>query len=209
MCVRLVREQIEAECIEVRPFTDAVRRCFEIGIESGADWLLTVDADVLVFPGAVQEFTGLAERMPKDVFHFQGSIRDKLYPREIRPAGHRMYRVRDLPSLLGLIRDDIRVESSLVRRYQGGKTIQVENLFGLHDFEQSYADLYRKGRTHAIKHGSWPVAHWKRSADLDFRAAYAGWHKLAWKLPEKAPLDDSHHWSIGSWQKHLSRQARA
>jgi hypothetical protein len=188
LCVRLVNEQIEAKCIEITPFTEALRRCFEIGIESKADWLLTVDADVLVFPGAVREFSKLAECMQSNVFHFQGVIRDKLYPRDLRPAGHRMYRVRELPNLIGLIQDDIRVESSLVKRYQHGTSVAVKNIFGLHDFEQWYADLRRKGRVHAIKHGAWPVAHWKRSPDLDLRAAYAGWHKLAWNRPEKAPL---------------------
>jgi hypothetical protein len=195
LCARLLREQIEAECIEIAPFTEAVRRCFEIAIEAKADWLLTVDADVLVFPKAVEKMINRTAEMPKQVFHFQGMIRDKL-SRKVRNAGHRMYRVKYLPQLLPLIEDVIRVESNIVRRFRaaGFKSITLDDIFGYHDYEQWYADLYRKASVHAKKHRWWDVRYWKDSGDMDLCAAYAGWHGLPWDAPEKQPLTADFDW---------------
>lgn len=189
ICERLVSSQIDVQCIEVAPFTEAVRRCFEIGIEAKADWLLTIDADVLVFPKAVDRFISRTAEMPRNVFHFQGQIRDKLH-RKVRCAGHRMYRGSYLPMLIPLIQDVIRVESNIVKKFrsQGFKSVAIDDVFGFHDYEQWYSDIYRKASVHAVKHKWWDIGYWNNSGDMDLCAAWAGWHGLPWDRPEKQPL---------------------
>lgn len=188
LCSDLVRQQIEAEVLSIAPFTDAVKRCFEIGIEQKADWLLTIDADVLVFPTAVDSLIELARRVPRQVFHFQGMIQDRL-SKKPRPAGHRMYRGSHLERLLPLVEEHIRVEANLIQKYRktGFSHYGATEVIGKHDYEQWYRDLYRKAAVHSVKHSVWNIAHWERG-DKDLRAAWAGWHGLPWDEPEKEPL---------------------
>ena len=193
VCERLVREQAdEVHVIAIKPFTAAVIRCFEIGLESGADWLMTVDADVLVRPGAVRELWAYMHRMRPAVCHYQGTILDKLSMSE-RVAGPRMWRVSALEQLLPLVEDAIRVESNVLQRAKKlGWRSELLSEFnaGVHDYEQYYRDLYRKAKVHSIKFASWGqaiVPKWRRG-DLDLQAAYAGWYGLPWTEEEKDPL---------------------
>jgi hypothetical protein len=141
--------------------------------------------------------------MPKEVFHFQGSIHDKLWHAHKRPAGHRMFRGKCLSELISLVQEHTRVEASLLGRYKGigKKSASVDEMFGLHDYEQWYSDLYRKGQMHSVKHKFWGlhIQRWRKSQDMDLRAAYAGWHGKAWDVPEKAALDP--HMTLSEMRK--------
>lgn len=196
LAAKLVSEQVETEVIAVRPFTEAVKRCFDIALEAKADWLLTVDGDILVKPGAVDRMVELAGEMGKGVFHFYGQIRCKLYM-DTRQAGIRMYRVQDLPKLRSHIIDAIRVESAMLKSYAaqtGLSIVQVNDFFGLHDYEQWHRDIYRKASVHAVKHARWAkqgiVKAWEKSSDPDLQAAYRGWHGFPLGMEEKPPLPE-------------------
>lgn len=193
VCERLVREQAdEVHVIAIKPFTAAVVRCFEIGLESGADWLMTVDADVLVRPGAIRELWAYAGSMRPAVCEYQGLILDRLAMTE-RVAGPRMWRVSALEQLLPLVTDAIRVESHVLqcaKKLGWRSEILSEFNAGVHDYEQYYRDLYRKAKVHSIKFAGWgqsTVPAW-RHGDLDLQAAYAGWYGLSWTEEEKDPL---------------------
>ena len=194
--IRSVGERTESECarllpceavvIHEKPFVSAVRRCFEIGIDSGEDWLLTVDADVLTHPGAVEALLEDAG----DSFQCQGRVDDKLSG-TVRDGGHRLYRIDFLPIALRMLRDAVRVETDVVLRMdaEGYPRRKSRVVCGKHDYEQWYRDLYRKGGQHAKKfrHEPWPHR-WKASDDMDLQAAYAGWHGLPFYVPEKEPM---------------------
>lgn len=193
----LLSEQAEAaggnvHVLHISPFFAAVQECFRIGLESGADWLMVADADVLTSPGVVARLLELAAGMPTDVMHFQGLIHDKLWMGE-RRGGHRMWRVAHLESAQAGIRDSVRVEADMIRRITGPglRSVKVNFVTGRHDYEQRYADLYRKAAAHSRKHAKWEdavVPKWKRSADADLRCAYAGWRGARWEADEKPPL---------------------
>lgn len=193
----LLSEQAEAaggnvHVLHVSPFFAAVQECFRIGLESGADWLMVADADVLTAPGAVDRLLALTAQMPPDVMHFQGLIRDKLWMGD-RRGGHRMWRAAHLESALAGISDSVRVEADMLRRITGSglRSVKVNFVTGWHDYEQRYADLYRKAAAHRRKHAKWAdtvVPRWKRSGDADLRCAYAGWQGARWVADEKKPL---------------------
>lgn len=141
------------------PFEMALRKCYAIGIASNMKWMVTVDADVLIIDGAVQTLVNHAEMMPQNFVQLEGRIYDKitgLY----RQAGHRIYRTRLLPLALNQIpHDGVQLRPEYFTLQQMGKlgypSRRISDVVGLHDFEQSYFDIYRKSFVHAIKHPHW------------------------------------------------------
>ncbi len=189
-CVELVRSQIDPSLlhvVELVPFEEALRASYKIGIQSGAKWMMTLDADVLIRENAIRDFVIEAEQLPDSFFHIQGLIFDKI-TWQYRTAGHRMYRVSMLDEALSLIPADgevIRPEFTTIMRMQkmGFKVLESGTVFGIHDFEQFYKDVYRKCLVHSQKHIEWVprlIEMWKSlsSEDHDFvvalRALYDG-----------------------------------
>jgi len=172
-CEQICAKQIEKEnLITVRevPFERALRKCYEIGIASSRKWMVTVDADVLLVEGAVDILVRNAERMPENFVQLEGRVFDKITGR-YRQAGHRIYRTALLPLAMEYIPPDgteIRPEFSVLQRMSdaGYPSRRIADVVGLHDFEQSYFDLYRKSYVHAIKHSHWIVDIVERCSEL-------------------------------------------
>jgi len=145
--IQLVREQ---------PFEVALRKCYEIGHQSRAKWLITLDADIFVLPGALQKLVAIAEEMPDYYFQTQGRIFDKIFG-NYRPAGSRVYRVSLLGSAIKNMPEvgsEIRPETATLKRMSalGHPSRLVGLVTGIHDYEQFYCDLYRKAFVHGQKH---------------------------------------------------------
>jgi len=184
VCRRLVEAQlgIEAIVIHETPFERALERGFEIGAGSGRAWLLAIDADHLVRPNALRALFASAEA--SSAWHLQGRFICKFYRAE-RDGGPRLYRTAMLPealSVLPIIGEQLRPESRTVKRMaaRGHETAKVPVVTCLHDHEQWYADIFRKGALHAVKFPGWRhtlVPLWERLAgiDLDFAVLLAGW----------------------------------
>lgn len=162
------------------PFAAALRRGFEIGVRAGRRWTLCLDADVLLRPRAVAELTAVAEAAPEDAFGVTGLVADKLLC-HLRPAGQHLYRTALLDTALDTCsfdpakrRPETVVKKAMARA--GHPTVATGVVMGLHDFEQSYADIFRKVFVHTRKHERFmPSAEraWRRMApeDADFRVA--------------------------------------
>lgn len=187
-CRRLVLEQvpeIQLYVVKEYPFEAALRRCYEIGLNSGAEWMITIDADVLLKRNAIAGLLEEAATMPENHFQIEGMVLDKL-TRRFRWAGYRAYRVRHLGVarlFLPADRAEIRPESSTLERMaaQGYPYLRSKEIYGVHDYEQYLRDIYRKAYVHASKHPQWLpelLATWKNLArnDVDFRVALAGAH---------------------------------
>ncbi|HAC16931.1 MAG TPA: hypothetical protein DCE78_13450 [Bacteroidetes bacterium] len=189
-CVELVLREVDPtllHVVELVPFEEALRASYKIGIQSGAKWMMTLDADVLLRENAIRDFIAEAEKLPESFFHIEGLIFDKITG-QYRKAGHRMYRVSKLDEALSMIPADgevIRPEFTTISRMQqrGYKALESGTVFGIHDFEQYYEDVYRKCLVHSQKHKEWVpklIDRWKTRAtdDTDFiialRALYDG-----------------------------------
>jgi hypothetical protein len=162
------------------PFESALTESYRIGIESGAKWLMTLDADVLLRDNAIRDFLSEAEAMSEDFFHTEGLVYDYLTGM-FRKAGHRMYRTASLSEAMKRVPlpgETIRPEFKTIQRMvQAGYPVQeTGTVFGIHDFEQSYSDVYRKCVVHATKHASWLpdlIKRWKsmQESESDFKVA--------------------------------------
>jgi hypothetical protein len=187
---QLLREQCETlHVLRVAPFAEAVRQCYRIAIESGAPWLLTCDADVLVAPDMADQVQRIAQRMPGSAWQAIGYVDDKLAGCA-RLGGLRLHRASELAGLIDRIADSVRPEADLCRLRPNWQRVRI--VLGRHDFEQWYRDLHRKGAVHRGKHSSWGasiVPRWRASKDRDLQAALRGWDGLG--LPdwaEKEPM---------------------
>ena len=151
--------QIRADAVEIvneTPFEAALRRTYEIGLQRGAKWTMTLDADVLLREGAIAELVAEAERLPRHFVQIEGLVHDKLTGL-FRKAGHRIYRTRLLTRALEAIPSpgsQVRPESATLQRMQewGFPSREVGLVVGIHDYEQYYRDVYRKAFVHANKH---------------------------------------------------------
>ncbi len=161
LCKKLLLGVVDASQINIIrevPFESALRKSFFIGTKSDSKWLLVIDADLLVLPDSIRKIVDEANAEPDDVFHIQGIIFDKFF-RDYRKAGPRIYRVNTLKKAMDLIPvdgEEIRPEYSTIKKMEseGFRSKSSEVVFGVHDFEQYYTDIYRKCVVHAFKHKS-------------------------------------------------------
>jgi hypothetical protein len=186
LCRELVGMQIRADAVEIvneTPFEAALRRTYEIGLQRGAKWTMTLDADVLVREGAIADLVAKAERLPAHFVQIEGLVHDKLTGL-FRKAGHRIYRTHLLAKALEALPapgSELRPEYATLQRMHewGFPSREINLIIGIHDYEQYYGDIYRKAFVHANKHQVWlgnMVSRWKQGAsqDADFRIALRG-----------------------------------
>ena len=161
VCFELVKEQFPAEriiLIHERPFTTALRRSFEIGIERGMEWTLCLDADVLIRQRAISDLLEAVSALPADTLGGSGYVFDKLRDGR-RPGGLHLYRTSLLPHALSFIpapssalRPETHVKQCMESSGHPWKLLDMT--LGLHDFEQFYSDIFRKALVRARKSSS-------------------------------------------------------
>ncbi len=162
------------------PFAAALRHGLEAGAAAGRRWTLCLDADMLLRPGAVDAAVAAAEAAPEAAFCLTARVADKLLC-QVRPAGQHLYRTALIDKALDLGRFDPaarRPETALKTTMAdaGHPNVRSEVMMGLHDFEQSFADIFRKVVAHARKHARFmpeALAVWRDRAggDPDYRFA--------------------------------------
>ena len=184
-CAELVRQTSPAqvERVEAAPFWRTLREGWERGLASGAEWVLSIDADVIPAPDAIQRVPACVQNAGAEAGVITCLIQDKLMG-GMRFGGVRIYRARAIPDLLAVMPQqgsDVRPETATINRAveRGWRELQVPALLGIHDYEQYYRDIYRKAFLHMQKHGYMAARFlpaWKEKAalDADFRAALVG-----------------------------------
>jgi len=187
-CINAIERQgfdrDEIAVVNSVPFSEALRRSFEIGINVGRDWTFCVDADVILREGSISKMLALAEMMGRDTCEIQGYVLDKFFGGH-RPAGNHFYRTEHLGFAISNIPPegiDIRPEYCMLQslRSHGLRWEQVPYLVGLHDFYQYYGDIFRKNFVQARKHAYlrslfdavWSAA---QPSDIDFTVAEIGY----------------------------------
>jgi len=190
VCRSLVLEQHIPESavfiVNEKPFSQSMRRSFELGIEQARAWTLCVDADVLLRANAIADLLAIAKKQPENVCEIQGYILDKFFggPRQ---AGNHLYRTKLLPNVIRFIPKEgtnIRPETHTLNavRDDGYPWKQVQVLVGLHDFEQDFPDIFRKCFIQAHKHVHLTellVSVWRKLAadDMDYQVALKGFSR--------------------------------
>ena len=185
-CYDLLSQQVATENIVViheTPFTAALRKSYQVGIEYGLPWTLCIDSDVLVTGEAVDNALRLAQATSGDWFAIQCKVLDKFFGGAAH-AGNTLYRTSLLASALELIdsyKYSLRPETSVLRQMskRGNLWKSVDQVIGLHGYEQYYRDIYRTMFVRARKHRPYAdilFRHWRNFEEIDddFKAAALG-----------------------------------
>jgi len=177
LCYRLLCDQLPPEnivVIEEYPFTSALRKSFQMGIELGRPWTLCVDADTLLRRKSALNLLTWGLATESCIFQIQCDVFDKLFAVP-KKAGVRLYRTSLLPRAIACIpADGVSQRPETMVRDQmtalGYPSLYKRVTVGLHDFEQYYRDLYRKAFVHAHKH-DWETQSieplWQKLSDRD------------------------------------------
>jgi hypothetical protein len=185
VCKEIVLKEVNEKNIFVvaeKPFSEAVKKTFEIGIAEGKKWTLAVDADLILMPNSIVEMIKNADMLDDRLYVYQGHILDK-FRCGIKQGGPHLYLTQNLDvvkKFYGEISLSLRPESFTYKKMEalGYKVVSENRLFALHDFYQSNSDIYRKAFFHGIKHPNWKslLPTWVENGktDMDFKIAVHG-----------------------------------
>lgn len=158
-CYNTILKQVVKENVFIvneKPFSEAVRRNFEIGIKQNLQWTLSVDADLILTDNAIKTMVDEFSKLESSCFIYQGWVYDK-FLKDFRTGGPHLYRTSLLKKAIEFIPNEgasLRPESStyIAMKELGHGYFVGSKYYGLHDFEQNKHDIYRKFFLHAKKH---------------------------------------------------------
>jgi len=142
------------EVISSWPFEDTLLKSYQAAIRLNKEYTLMVDADIVVLFDSVIKLMQIAHKTKP--FITQGLVYDNIFSK-YRRAGHHLYRTDLLAKAITYIPKEgqyLRPETFVIKKIllEGEKKLYKNILFGVHDFEQYYVDLYRKSVNHGHKH---------------------------------------------------------
>lgn len=183
ICYKQLKSQVsKIEIVEETPSYKATQKQYDIAIKSGCKWLISVDADEMIFPGIVEDLISFILTKGKNAYSAYGLIKCKLLLNE-RDGVPRIYNINHLKKAINFIRDDIRPDAFICNKMEslGYPQYLLPKLLAYHDYEQYYVDIYRKAYIHAIKftdlmkevHKKWEKL---LKDDLDYKAALIGYN---------------------------------
>lgn len=147
-CIQLAKKQGTVYVVKAHPFGETMRQSYKLAMELRQEWIPMVDADVLLYNGVINRAIAYLKSLKKkNIFCLDGKTNDKIFLR-VRRAGIHIYKTDLLPEAIKFINDKSIKPETHVRKVmielgyktdKGGKI-----LFGAHDYEQYYRDLWRK-----------------------------------------------------------------
>jgi len=179
----------------------AIEQTYRYGLESRAEWVIAVDADVVLSPRDVESFLVRLARQQDDVDVVYPGIADKLYRME-RWAGLQVYRQTAFSRLLPMLLEkkgsgQLKVERACIESLRcSGRGVFFEKCaIGLHDFFQYRRDIYRKVYLNCVRNRDMNQRAsrlWKRhsAGDPDYEVALLALHDAA---REQRSLENSIH----------------
>lgn len=203
LCIKLISKEVPIKNIvvvkNITPFSEALKESYRKGIELGLDWTICIDADVLPRSNMVSVLSEAIAKQDSNIFELQGRILDKFFGGARGGGGH-IYRTSLLPDALEVVPTaevSLRPETYTFKEMteKGHPYVQIDDILAIHDFEQSYTDIFRKGFTHGLKHGhNVPLlrSYWEKEKDhdMDFNVALMGLNAAS-KYNERLQLDPS------------------
>ncbi|MDW3192754.1 MAG: hypothetical protein R8G66_10325 [Cytophagales bacterium] len=141
--------------MDERPMHKAIKRTFEMGMDGGKPWIVEIDADVLLHESGILQLLRTASQRPENSFFHFGMVFDKL-TNSFRSAGNKIIRTAHIPEAMSLLpktTDQLRPDTYIRKEMalKGYHYYRDICLVGIHDFEQDYFDLYRKGYLQGVK----------------------------------------------------------
>lgn len=157
----LAQETPHYAVIEAYPFSKSLQEMFKIGTDLPFDYLLALDADVILHPGIFKKIAAEAARCE---FFLDFLVMDKFRGRCCSGCHLYLNKYSSSLSKYSLALDSTRPENQLVIDFAKNyhlKLLRSSLVVGLHDYEQYYKDLYAKyyRRAHRRKYEAGPLKH--------------------------------------------------
>ncbi|MFV1974451.1 MAG: hypothetical protein ACC651_01810 [Candidatus Scalindua sp.] len=180
VCVELVNlqkdEHESLHLLRENTHAKAVESTIAIGLESRAEWLVAIDADMLLTPGSILSIRKEIRSCSDAIVVLHPAVVDKLY--RMRRWGLTVYRKAALEELNIKFQDikkkqNIKIESAAIKALGENKQRQVyfsREVAAIHDFYQYYKDLYRKAYLNVSRNQGFNKdvkKCWKRLANSD------------------------------------------
>ncbi|MFW2437771.1 MAG: hypothetical protein ACN4GR_00195 [Arenicellales bacterium] len=180
VCIELVnRQKDEHETLHVvreKTHANAVESTIGLGLESKADWLVAIDADMLLIPGSMSTIRNEIQLCSNDTAILHPAVVDKLY--RMRRWGLTVYRKSILEELNNEFQEikkkqNIKIESAAIKQFTKNNQRQIyfsRKVAAIHDFYQYYRDLYRKAYLNASRNQGFNKnvrKYWTRLAKTD------------------------------------------
>lgn len=168
--------------IRERPFKKALKVALGLGLSIQLPFTCCIDADVLIRPGALQKCLQIFRAQSTKTFRLQGLVLDKFFG-GARYGGVHLYKTCYLSEFLKSIPKNkaLRPEKTAsVNMVKKGFILKKINfIVGLHDFEQSYKNIYEKNFFQANKTtfgASLLIPFWLEAlkTDNDYKVAFLG-----------------------------------
>jgi len=147
-CIKIANLEGDVHIVKTFPFGESMRQAYKLAIDLNQAWTPMIDADVLLYPGsikkAIDELSGMLNS--NKIFCLDGKTRDKIMMKK-RRAGIHIYNTKLLKKAFPYI-DNCQIKpETYVRKkmaLKGFSTYKSKIIFGIHDYEQYYRDLWRK-----------------------------------------------------------------
>lgn len=176
-CIELAEAQGKVHVIKAYPFGECLRQSYRLGAKFTAQkWVPMIDGDVLLINGTINRAIKYLNAQHRKVFCLDGKTKDNIL-RCVRRAGIHIFRRALLQEAMHYIDDNELKPESTVRRAMGRRgyiTVVGQVVFGYHDYEQYYCDIWKKAFCQSQKLRK--LIHRKNIK--------ATWKKLAVKNPE-------------------------
>lgn len=200
LCASLIRcSGCEPAVLQENTHFKAIEQTYRYGLESRADWVIAVDADVVLSPREVERFMVRLGGLQGGVDVVYPGVADKLYRME-RWAGLQVYRQTAFARLLPMLLEkegsvQLKVERACIEglRRSGRGVFFEKCALGLHDFYQYRRDIYRKVYLNCVRNRDMNQSAsrlWKRhsAGDPDYDVALLALRDAA---REQRPLENS------------------
>jgi hypothetical protein len=171
-CIELASKQGEVEVINARPFSESIKQTYLTAIKYDQKWIPVIDADVLLSPDTIRQAVRELENRTPQTFCLDGKTDDKIMMKPRRAGIHIYQRSLLEQALQYLDPAHIKPESQIRRMMvnDGYPTYTGKIVFGKHDFEQYYCDLWRKAVVQTRKIAGMlkgRPAKWRQMAKVD------------------------------------------
>jgi len=180
VCIELVNlQKDEHESLHVlreNTHAKAVESTIAIGLESQAEWLVAIDADMLLTTGSIEIIRNEIRSCLESIAVIHPAVVDKMY--RMRRWGLTVYRNAAMEELNEKfqeikLRQNTKIESAAIKALGENTQRQVyfpREVTAIHDFYQYYKDLYRKAYLNVSRNQGFNKEVkrcWKRLANSD------------------------------------------
>lgn len=158
----------------IKPIKNMTIECLKIGINSGADYMITCDSDVFILPGVVDKMVNISKK--NDRLLITGHTMSKFFNKKL--GGIRIWDCSKLKPAMDLLlsTDDFnkyRPEAFIHKNFNG---LLIDDITSYHEYEQYYHHIYDKfiNQSYKDKNISNIVTKFINETDIDFKVAYRG-----------------------------------